>query len=91
MAASWDQGRACVAGIGQFEGAAVLTALSSDPSLWNVFLCISFVISKIICRFGITSFVLLLLNLFLSVFYFIFEVIVNVVVFLIFGFFIEGV
>ena len=41
--------------------------------------------------FGIISFVFLLLNLFLSIFYFIFEVVVNVVVFLIFRFFIEGV
>lgn len=91
MTAGWDQGRACVAWIGQFGSPAVLTLLSSDLSLWNVFLCIAFVISIFFVGFGIISFVLLLLNLFLSIFYFIFEVVVNVVVFLIFRFFIEGV
>ena len=51
VTASWDQDRACVAWIGQFGSPAVLTVLSSDASLWNVFLCIAFVISNFFGRF----------------------------------------
>lgn len=51
VTASGGQGGACVAWTGRFGSAAVLTVLSSDPSLWNVFLCIASVISKIFCSF----------------------------------------